>query len=400
MLKNRFKIFCILMLSLQFYSCGDGSGGDNQGGGGGATSETSEVSQAVTTINSKLDATADLVDANALTALYSLSRTRVQKDYFVSGMSSVWTTSNGVTDLYNDGNYTLKEWMMDEFNPNFTNSNGAKVTFVGRISNALDVFCFLGGANGEVDSTNLPSVGTQTVTITPAIASDCGDDSITSDMEVTITSTATTDTTLYDRLLSIELPGSEACPFKFYARINDSFVNVATAEDQNCDGRDQASQSVFSYDIANGKSRFFYISQAFSNFPGGFEVYRGYLDENADKAYVFGYYGGDQDGTSANLAGIAFTAVGKPTAGGTVAFSVKTIGNTIADDTYQACINPDTMDVDTDNSLACTVTGTDVDTPFTNVAQGLYDGNSSRSDIYTISETTSVGFTDETDMFN
>ena len=190
---------------------------------------------------------------------------------------------------------------------------------------------------------------------------------------------------------------------RIYAKIDSTAINIAQAEDQTCDGRDHGSRTVFLHNKSTNTTRFMYYSKAFSNFPSGFETYRGYLNETTDEAYVVGYYGGDDDGDSTFDSGVSFTAAGKPSAGGTVAISAHTnfTGNTVKG-TYQACINPTTMAIDTDNSLACSVTGSDASSSHTNVIQALYDASAydSLTKLYGIGETTTVGFTDETDIFN
>jgi hypothetical protein len=316
-----------------------------------------------------------------------------------AGLDTVWTTSGGVSDLYNGGTYSLKQWFTDEFNPSYVNSNGAKVTFVGRISNSLNIICYMGALGFPVDSTNLPTVGTHTGTLTTAMATTCGDSSAAGS-SITLTVTATSDTSIYDRNFSANL--GNACPFLFKARVSSTEINIATSEDQSCDGRDQGSAAVVLYNKTTNKMRFTYISQAFSGFPGGFEFYRGYYDVAGDKAYVLGTYGSD-DGTagSAGLTShVAYTVVGKPTAGGTAAISAKVLGYTISDGVYNGCVDSSTHVVSSSSdTLACTMTGTDISSPFTSVIVAKRAASSSRADIYNITETTTVGFTDETDMF-
>lgn len=149
----------------------------------------------------------------------------------------------------------------------------------------------MGQAGLTIDgSTNLPTVGSHSVVLTEAMNTACGggaSDSVGATIPLTVTET--TDTTYYDRLLSFQVPGSEACPFKFYARVSSTAINIATAEDQNCDGRDHATKSVIFHDVAARTTRFHYISKAFSGYPSGYEVYRGFLNETTDEAYIVGF---------------------------------------------------------------------------------------------------------------
>lgn len=362
--------------------------------GGGA----SQASLAITTINSKLSAVSDLVGGVSSS---SIASTQIPFSNDVqaraTGINAVWTNATGVGSLYDGNSYSLKQWMIDEFDENFVNSNGAKVTFAGRIANGLSVFCYLAYTGLAVDAKNLPVAGTYNFSISQFMATACGDGGDVVGMPVTLTVTDTTDDTTYDRLLSFTFPGAESCPFKFYARINTEVISLAQSEDQNCDGRDHASLTVFTHDRATLVSRFYYISKAFSGYPSGYEVYRGYLNETTDEAYVIGFYGGDNDGDTTFENGISFTTVGKPSAGGTVALSVMSINNTIADNVYQGCINSG-LSVATDNSLNCTMTGLDATNTHPNVVQDLYDDYANIASIYNMSETISVGFTDNTDM--
>lgn len=384
-------VMCSLMLLL-FTSCGDS---DESPG-----TSTNATATAVTTINGKLKAVSDMLGGSSSSFSQSLESDGVSLR--ASGINSVWTTDPGVNPLSNSGTSSLQLWFTQQFDETFENSNGARVTFAGRIANALDVLCYMANAGLSMESsTNLPAVGTHSVTITAAVNTACGggaSDAVGSSIPLTVT--ATTDTTYYDRLLSFQLPGSESCPFKFYARMNSTAINIADAEDQSCDGRDHASKSIVHHDVSSRVTRFHYFSKAFGNYPSGYEVYRGYLNEATDEAYIVGFYGGDNDGDTTFESGVSFTAVGKPVAGGTVAVSAKSINNTIGDDEYQGCIEPSAMTVSNDNTLSCTMTGTDSAVTHASVVQDLFDDYANRAAVYNIGETETVGFTDQTDIFN
>jgi hypothetical protein len=395
-----FKRKLLATTSALFLLC---SCGDDDGDSAGGSSVTYDAAQAVTTANSKLKAVSDMLGS----ASSSSSLQHGDLSPLASGLAAVWTTDPGVSPLSNMGTSSLQTWFSQQFDETFQNSNEAKVTFAGRISNTLDVFCFMANSGETMDpTTGLPPIGTYTVVLTEAMNTTCGGgiDSEAIGQSVALTVTATTDSTLYDRLLSFELPGSSDCPFKYYARVSSTEVNIATSEDQSCDSsRDHASRSVFTYNASTQVSRFYYTSRAFSDMAmmgTGYEVYRGYLNESTDEAYIVGFYGGDSDFDTDFESGIAFTAVGKPSGTGTVAVSAKSINNTIADGEYQACVNPSDLSIGTDNSLACTLTGTDALSAYTNVVQDLYDDFASRSELYNIGETVSVGFTDSSDIFN
>ncbi|MCB0356542.1 MAG: hypothetical protein KDD40_06020 [Bdellovibrionales bacterium] len=363
-----------------------------------SSSSESALVSGVSTINSKLNSTADLIATPAADSFNFVSQS--------AGLHTVWTTANGVSDLSNTGSSTLQDWLGDMFNPDFVNSNNAKVTFAGRISNAVNLLCFLGAGNFTTDSTGLPEDGTHSLLLTAAILSSCGE-SGTDMVGVTATITASTlaTTTIYDKAFSVTFPGSESCPFKFQVKSTSTELNIATAEDQSCDSRDQASRSVVRYNISAQTFRFTYISQAFSGGPSGFEFYRGYLNETTDEAYVLGMYGGDAvttAGDSNNLDGyVAFSAAGKPSVGGTVAVSVKIDNQAgIADNIYNGCVNSSTGAItSSSDTLVCTLgAGADMTTSWGEITTS-YEANTQRSDIYNINATTDVGFTDDSDMF-
>jgi outer membrane murein-binding lipoprotein Lpp len=365
------------------------------------SNSTSGISSGLTTVNSKLESAASVIDVNSYSSS-SLAHTESDNiGPFATGLSTVWTQASGVLGL-DSASVTLKKWFTDEFNPAYVNSNGAKVTFVGRVSNAMNLICFLGQLNFPTDSTNLPTNGSHTGTITSAMATTCKNPEAAS-TSVTMTVTTPSDTTLYDKFISVNM-GSN-CPFRFKIRMNTAAINIATGEDQSCDSRDQASGAVVLYNKTTDVIRFTYISQAFNlSSPGGFEFYRGYYDGKADTSYVLGIYATD-DGNSGDTGlttSVAYTVVGKPTAGGTVAVSTRVKGQSgggaVSDGTYNGCVDS-SGSTSGGATLACTLTGVDIDTPYANTIVPARAANSAIADIYNISDTAGVGFTNNTDMF-
>ena len=381
------RTFQLVSLCLILASCSDNS-----------TSSENAMFSSLSTINNKLASTSALLDS-ATTTSSSITP-------MAPSISAVWDTDPGVIPLSNTGTSSLKKWLSDQFNDQFTNSNGARTTFTGRIASSFNILCFLSQAGLPIDSTtSLPTVGSHTFRLTKAMGVTCND-TVSDDMltaDITLNVAATTDTSLYDSKLSFLLPGSSGCPFIFYARVSDTFINIAEAEDETCDGRNKESRTIFTHDVANKTTRFFYISQAYGavSSPTGFEMYRGYLNENTDEAYILGFNGGDDDGDSTFESGISFVVVGKPEGGTRTAISAKVINQTISDATYNACVNPVDMTIDgaDQDTLICDLTGTSAHGNHTTVIQGSYDANGTQNDIYDVGETTTVGFTDETDIF-
>jgi hypothetical protein len=187
------------------------------------------------------------------------------------------------------------------------------------------------------------------------------------------------------------------------ARANSSTVNIATGEDQNCEGRDHATRSVIRYDLSSQVFRFYYISRAFSGSATGYEFYRGYYSETADEAYLLGFYGGDtsaHDGTWSNY--ISFAVAGKPSGTGTAAVSAKVYGQGsghLSDGTYNGCVNSsDGSIASSSDTLSCTLTGTSMASALTSV-ESEYSSYSTRSQLYSIGATTDVDFTSNSDMY-
>lgn len=393
-LKNFISSLALMSL---FCSCG-GSGG----GGGGALNA---MSAGITAVNTQLNNAAGVITASKMISNQNALMMMAPSSTGLDDLT--WADAGSdIPDLYNGSNYSLKEWFIDEFNPDFVNDNGAKVTFVGRIANATNLICFLAELGFPTDATNLPTNGVHTGTLTSAMATTCGDAGAAG-TSITLTVSATTNTTLYDKNFSADV--GSACPFLFKVRMNASEINIATSEDQSCDDRDQASSSVIQYNKITDVVRFTYISQAFSGgvisspdaSESGFEFYRGYYDVSADEAYILGTYGtDDRTGGAGGLTGhVAYAVVGKPTAGGSVALSAKVKGYTIVDDVYNACVDSNTMVATSTVGLGCTMTGVDVAAAFAGTIVTAHDANSTITDIYNITETQAVGFTDNTDMF-
>jgi len=353
---------------------------------GTTNSAPPSFSSSLALVSTKISKTADII-----------GEARSNKQTSRTGLDSVWT-DDAIMALSNTGTETLQAWIGHMFDPSFTNSNDAKVTFAGRISNSTSILCFI--ANGSIpsDDTGLPAAGTHSVTITEAIATTCGlsrgRDVVGQTISLTVETP--TDTSIYSKSMSAVMPGQEACPFKFLAKVTADDVNIVTSEDQNCDSRNQASAAIFRYNATTQISRFTYVSQNFDSGSQGFEFYRGLLNEATDEAHVLGIYGGQTDGTLSNY--VSFTATGKPTAGGTTALSVKLLGQSVADGIYNGCIGATSNAVVTDDSLACTVTGTDISSAFS-VITSSKAANTEIASIYNIGATSDLRFTSASNIY-
>lgn len=369
-------------------------------------SQTSEISTSITTISGKLNSMAGMIQG---TSSSSLSFAPEYVGERATGLSTIWEDTNSkVASLFNGSTYVLKQWFIDQFDESFQNSNGAKVTFVGRMANTLDILCYLGNAGVSTGSDNLPPVGTYNLVISAAMNTACGggasDDMV--GQTVVVTSEATTDTTYYDKKLSFQLPNdtSNQCPFVYYARMNSTALNLATAENQNCDGRNHASRSVFHLNKATDEALFVYFSKNFDAAANsGFEMYRGYINTTAADAKIIGFYGGINGVTTPFTSGIGFTAAGSPDDSGDVALSVLSISNAeLADGTYEGCVTKSDLSV-TDAFPNCGKTGVSIGTASSGAFQTAIDDEfdvfTNINQVLAVGETTTPGFTNTTDMF-
>lgn len=390
MFKNWFIFIAPILL---LGACSSDSSGDS------AASEN-EIASSITTVSSKLGSMSDMIGGTSSSSLNSNSNLKLR-----AALNSVWEdTDSEVSSLFNGGEYTLKQWFVDQFDDSFVNSNGAKVTFAGRMANTLDILCYLGEAGLTSASDNLPAAGTYSIAITSSMDTTCGGDGGSVGVDVTLTVTETTDTTYYDKKLSFQLgDANAACPFVYYARINSSAINLATAEDQNCDGRNHASMSVFHLDKATDDALFVYYSKSFEVGSSGFEMYRGYINETNSDAKIIGFYGGITGTTRPFDSGIGFTAAGSPDDNGDVALSALSIGqNELANGTYEGCVDKATL-VATGSALTCDKTGVSIGTAstgaFDDVINTQFDAFTTIEQVLAVDETTTPGFTNTTDMF-
>lgn len=351
------------------------------------------MSAAVVSVNSQLELASSVLignEASSGSGVFTPSAV---------GINSVWQNTSGVSPLEGTGATSLQSWFVDQFNTEYKTSFNSRRSFAGRVEEALHVFCYLGYADLPFKSDNLPQPGVYNITIAPEEATICSGATNDENFSAALTVTDPVDATLYDRLIRIESESTPNCPVLFYARINDDVIRIAQSERHDCSGRGHAQKTVLDYDRLTDELRFYFVSKAFS-YPAVFELYRGYLDVNSDESYVVGFYGADDNGDTSFSDGLSFVVAGRPLATGSTAVSVKSIGNTISDNTYQACISPNDMSIDIDNSLMCTLTGTDADLTHTNVVQDLYDDYTTLESLYLIGEATSVKFTDSVDIMN
>jgi hypothetical protein len=324
-------------------------------------------------------------------------------------LSAAWADDSAVSDLSNTGTASYRTWMGDQMNPDFTNDNGAKTQVFGRFENVKEIVCMISQMITTTDSTGLAADGTYDVVPTTSAAELCGMDA--SDVEsitnVNIVVSTPSDTTTYDKTYVMNGYAGATQQFDYTMKIRktSSVINVQTAEDQTIQGRVQGSRVTASYDVTNQILRFEYISLGFdTSDPSGYEFYRIYNDEVNKDVRILGHYGGND-----NTNYIQYALAGDPTdTTKTVALSITGVGNTTNIANGTACIDPSDGSISTDNSLACSTTGTAVSANANAMMEAWRaaraSGTTSTAEtnlatFMAISDTAAVTFTSTTDIF-
>jgi hypothetical protein len=355
-----------------------------------SSSSSPSLQDALTNIESQLATASSLIGDSSSEVSLALA---INPQREATGIASVWATT-GVASLFNGADVTLQEWFEDEFDPSFVNENNAKVTFAGRISNALKILCYMAWSGLPLDSDLLPAVGTYDLNVTDSMQVACdGDENETFAVNLVVTAVPGDSISIFDKYFVAKIGDSE-CPAKFYIRNDFTNVNIATAENQTCDGRDMATRAIVV--MEDGMTRFEYISQAFSGDSNGFEYYRGYVSESGESR-VLGIYGGDDIPSLTNY--VAYTASGDTSGDFTTALSVRLADQTIPNGDYNGCVSSSTGAIVSDNSLECTgATGTDISSAF-GVISSQRSANSEVADLYDLDASVDISFSGSSDIF-
>lgn len=374
--KEKLFVFALIIFSLGISAC--------------SSSSRPGLQDALTNIEAQLATASSLIGDSSSQSSLAIAMTDQRE---ATGIASVWTTT-GVGSLFDGSDDTLQNWFADEFDPGFVNNNDAKVTFAGRISNALNILCYIAFSGLPLDSDLLPAAGTYDFNVTDSLQVACdGDESETFSVNLVVTSVPGDSISIFDKYFVAKI-GDTECPFRFYIRNDVQNVNIATAENQNCNGRDVGTRAIVR--MEEGMTRFEYISQAFSGESTGFEYYRGYVSDGGESR-VLGIYGGDNLSALTNY--VAYTAAGDTSGDFTTALSVRVNDQTIANGDYNGCISSSTGDVVSDNSLECTgATGTDISSAF-GVITNQRAANSEVADLYDMDASVDISFSGSSDIF-
>jgi hypothetical protein len=308
-------------------------------------------------------------------------------------------------------NESVKNYMSQELNSSFVNSNGASVTVFGRLQSALQISCALGLLipSASLGTDGLPAVGSGTI-VFPTATTDtiykafnsggCGLGTSMAGQSAPYVVTAVTGT-LFTKQMVVTVPGGNSNTIWMALTPETGSFSFMTVEDQRTNGRYVASRTMVSItngNVTNGAQiKMEYISigsnQNFVNSTGqqtncytsgqwqcSFEMHRVFIDETANKGYVLSHSG--DPGTAAGGTGIPtryveYTAAGKPvdigacssstTCAAQIAVSFGFQGqHTAAGGTftpagdYIGCVAVGSRDIVTDDSLACDITGTTI----------------------------------------
>jgi len=348
-------------------------------------SEESSTSFSSSTISNPLTLAVDAVVEEAqsisgvipTSSLAGASTQGLYQPMTAGGFGDEWTTTlTGLMDDREDSTETSpKEWMGIQVDKDAERTNGSKISALGRLENSLAIFCAIGVGLGS--SSTYPSNGSHSVTLSgsvkTAIESQC-EMEIEGEMEgatVSLNFEDAEDTTYYDKKITINAGFTQV----YYVRYDTSEINIATSETSSVDSEnDYISRTVIAYDLTTNILKLEYVSgpnSTLGNTDKHVDAYRLYIDgSSADKGYLMGMsyddisspMGTDQTETTHYLLAGKPEAIKDEVAGQTVALSFMSdkFGDTNA---RQACIDASNGDIatDKDNSLACSLTGTDVE---------------------------------------
>lgn len=352
------------------------------------TSAVSTVTEAANEITNLSPSSASLESSFALETRTSASAT---------AFSSLWTTSNSsIIDERDNSQTSPKEWMGVQLSEDAKRTNGSSISMFGRLKDGLDIFCAIGVGIGSIDGGSYPENDTYSITLSgdtkSGIESQCGME-IDSEMEgatVSFLVEDTSDTTYYDKKITITLPGPSSQIY--YIRSNDTSVNVATSE-VNDNGMHR---TVVAYDVASKVMKLEYISGPDAALSNGEHVsaYRLFFDETNDQGYMLTLEHNEDTTDQVTK----YILAGKPQAD-SAEFSLSFFSDAIhASNIYEACVSAQDGSItgtdgtycsDSSNSLAgISLASSNVwDSFITNWDNSVYNS---------VSESTTISFTSST----
>ncbi len=338
-----------------------------------ATADEVTAASALALVESQMEAVGALDYSSTATARIARLG-KVSKSLLgVSGVRSASTAFGGTswdTDLVTrkfdttNTTYTLKDYMGFQLNPDaMGEGDGGRayaINVFGRYKNSTMIACAI-LRSLEAGSDGYPAAGSSTITLNATLLAmmveSChmsqseADSMASAGLSITAVVSVPEDTSVYDRKIVMVLPAEmSGSTQSIYVRYNASAINILNVEV----GSSNSSRTLVAYDVASQTLKVEY----YSGNASAFYYNRLYYDAVADVGKMLGaVYGGTSNYLYYSLAG-------KPQAGGTLALSVDLSNGAgfSGDFDRAACVNASTGDIATDNSLACSVAGTDVDT--------------------------------------
>ncbi len=325
--------------------------------------------------------TSELSKLDALSPTAGTSTASLNWDFsffsklYATAFGDNWTlTSNvGLYDPESDDDPTpiisIKEYMGKQFNSELTRPNGSAINVFGRIKNALEIFCAFGSLDLPLDADGYPENGDHAVTFTTTVIegltaedscnisfekNEAGDYTML-DQTITLNVTDTTDTSIYDKKLSIDMGANE---MSFYMRYNDNVINIVSTE-KNISGDNAGHEyrTIIQHDIAGDLLRAEYISAPGTSDNEYLYFYRLHMTSAEARVLAF-------KGSSVDTENIAYSAAGTiedSTTTSALSVSISDEKNAVDGGAgfldLNACINRMDGSIDTDDAVAC---GTDL----------------------------------------
>jgi hypothetical protein len=435
------------LICLSLSACGGSTAVPTAAGTAGTAPPAATLSSSISVMQQNIAAEAPHVDNSAVVTAFNWKRlvrpgkwsklNLISAAYAgESNLSAIWDPENGnapaggdfaVENLYNGGGFncdasansctngtvtvaeweSLKNFIGQALDPNFTNSNGAADTVFGRLNSALMVVCVVAQAvpAAALDTDGLPMAGPLTLSFPsntsspvyqPISSGGCGVRSSLAGNTLSAAVTAVSSAN-YTKQLVVDV-GQDAVTIWIGLTPATGGMNVMVLDDERPTGRYDVGRTIVQMTGANSPGNavvlFEYVNLG-SNIAGSqiscwsgtqwtcqYEFHRGVINEATDQAFLvsnIGLPGDAAGGTGAPTVYVQYTVAAQPsalkscTAGSscdaTLALSVTAGGQyepgsgstyPSAGMSFDGCVNAATRAISDDGVLTCDVTGSDV----------------------------------------
>ncbi|MCJ8276467.1 MAG: hypothetical protein MJK18_06475, partial [Bdellovibrionales bacterium] len=254
-MRTKFSLLSVIVLCLVFAGCSD----DSSGGGG------SSLNEVATSVNG---AKTNLAKVSVFSSSQSASRS------VVPSVAADWTASV-LTDLggENCSNTDTPQGLMSEM----TNGN-CTVSPVFDLNNLFDLMC---AVTNELTLTDgLPDAGSQSITISSSTASSCNV-ADASGFSIDVTVEATTDQSVYQRILVFSIDGDER---ELMLGSSGTATNAAFTYTE---GTTSAYRGYYTTDTATSITRF-ELQSLSTQGTNNVTLFRFFIDESQTPGEVFG----------------------------------------------------------------------------------------------------------------